>query len=143
MNKEYKFYKYKNNPYGSNYCFCQRPCESNMSLRCFLENGEILGFMSESLVFEHPEIKEIDMNEFMYYFVRPIIKDNYNLQQKIDKLEDGLDKILKLNKYMINCSSEKIKNKFLIKQWKTIYETLGQQPPGLTYCKKEEENNND
>lgn len=83
MDKEYKFYKYENNKEGSDYCFCQRPVDSNMSLQCFLENGEILGFMSETLVYRHPEIKEIDMNEFMHKFVKPIIKENYNLKQAL------------------------------------------------------------
>ena len=77
--KYYKFYKYEKNPNGSDYCFCQRPCDSNMSLDCFLENGEILGFMSESLVYEHKEIKEIDMNEFMHDFVKPLIKEKHEL----------------------------------------------------------------
>ena len=81
--KKYKFYKYENNPEGSDYCFCQRPCDSNMSLRCFLENGEILGFMSETLVYKHPEIKEIDMNEFMHDFIKPLIKENQQLKEDI------------------------------------------------------------
>ena len=89
--KYYKFYKYQNNPYGSDYCFCQRPCESNMSLNCFLENGEILGFMSESLVFEKPQITEIDMNEFMFDFVRPLIKENKELHNKIDKTVEYIE----------------------------------------------------
>lgn len=88
MNKEYKFYKYENNKEGSDYCFCQRPVDSNMSLRCFLENGEILGFMSETLVYRHPEIKEIDMNEFMHKFVKPIIKENINLKQALNKIRE-------------------------------------------------------
>ena len=83
MNKKYKFYKCENNKEGSDYCFCQRPVDSNMSLQCFLENGEILGFMSETLVYRHPEIKEIDMNEFMHEFVKPVIKENYNLKQAL------------------------------------------------------------
>ena len=62
--KYYKFYKYEKNPNGSDYCFCQRPCDSNMSLDCFLENGEI---------------KEIDMNEFMHDFVKPLIKEKHEL----------------------------------------------------------------
>lgn len=84
MNKEYKFYKYKNNEKGSDYCFCERPCDDNMSLKCFTENGEILGFMSESLVNENENIKEISMNEFMYDFVRPLIK---NTNKAIEYLE--------------------------------------------------------
>ena len=85
--KKYKFYKYENNPEGSDYCFCQRPCDSNMSLHCFLDNGEILGFMSESLVYKHPEIKEIDMNEFMHDFIKPLIKENQQLKEKLEESE--------------------------------------------------------
>ena len=85
--KKYKFYKYENNPEGSDYCFCQRPCDSNMSLHCFLDNGEILGFMSESLVYKHPEIKEIDMNEFMHGFVKPLIKENQQLKEQLEASE--------------------------------------------------------
>lgn len=96
--KKYKFYKYENNPEGSDYCFCQRPCDSNMSLHCFLDNGEILGFMSESLVYKHPEIKEIDMNEFMHDFIKPLIKEN---QQKefIEYLESEIKRLEENNIY--------------------------------------------
>lgn len=89
-NNVYKFYKYTDNPEGSDYCFCQRPCDSNMSLRCFLDNGEILGFMSESLVYEHDNIKEIDMNEFMHDFVKPLIKENFLLKSKLDEKSSEL-----------------------------------------------------
>ena len=80
----YKFYKYDNNPDGSDYCYCERPCDDNMSLRCFLKNGEILGFMSETLVSAYDNIKEITMSDFMFEFVKPLIKENYIMrtQQK-------------------------------------------------------------
>lgn len=91
----YRFYKYNNNPNGSDYCFCQRPCDSNMSLHCFFENGEICGFMSETLVPGHSEIKEIDMNEFMYDFVRPIIKENMDLKEIIKKKDEEIDELIK------------------------------------------------
>lgn len=98
--KYYKFYKYENNPNGSNYCFCERPCDSNMSLNCFLENGEICGFMSESLVDNHDNIEEISLNEFAHDFIKPLINANFqnkNQQKKFIKylfikyLEDMLD----------------------------------------------------
>ena len=96
----YKFYKYDNNPKGSDYCFCQRPCDSNMSLHCFLDNGEILGFMSESLVYKHPEIKEIDMNEFMHGFIKPLIKENQQLKEQLEASErarkEAIDEIKEL-----------------------------------------------
>lgn len=48
-----------------------------------------------SLIYRHPKIKEIDMNEFVHDFVKPLIKENYKL---------------KLNKYMV----KKIKNYCMI-----------------------------
>lgn len=93
--KTYKFYKYKNNPNGSDYCFYQRPCDSNMSLRCFWENGEICGFMSESLTYRNEDIKEIDMNEFMHDFVKPLIRKKKvlvdYLKQQIDACDGCID----------------------------------------------------
>ena len=77
MSNTYKFYFYKNNPHGSEYCYCQRPCDSNMSLHCFLENGEILGFMSETLVYKYEDIKEISFEDFAHHFVKPLIKEKY------------------------------------------------------------------
>lgn len=102
--KKYKFYKYENNPEGSDYCFCQRPCDSNMSLHCFLDNGEILGFMSESLVSAYDNIKEITMSDFMFEFVKPLIKENYIMrtqqQEFIEWLEKEIEAIEnKLNRY--------------------------------------------
>ena len=91
----YKFYKYDNNPDGSDYCYCERPCDDNMSLLCFLENGEILGFMSETLVSAYDNIKEITMSDFMFEFVKPLIKENYIMrtqqQEFIEWLEDYID----------------------------------------------------
>lgn len=92
--KYYKFYKYENNPNGSNYCFCERPCDSNMSLKCFFENGEICGFMSETLVSDHDNIEEISLNEFAHDFIKPLINANFQNknQQKefISYLEDKI-----------------------------------------------------
>lgn len=93
--KYYKFYKYENNSNVSDYCFCERPCDSNMSLNCFLENGEICGFMSESLVDNHDNIEEISLNEFAHDFIKPLINANFqnkNQQKEFIKyLEDMLD----------------------------------------------------
>ena len=92
--KYYKFYKYENNPCGSDYCFCERPCDSNMNLKCFFENGEICGFMSETLVSNHDNIEEISLNEFAHDFIRPLINANFqnkNQQEKFIKyLKDGI-----------------------------------------------------
>ena len=112
--KKYKFYKYENNPEGSDYCFCQRPCDSNMSLHCFLDNGEILGFMSESLVYKHPEIKEIDMNEFMHDFIKPLIKENQQLKEQLEKSEKSRKEAIELINKVINMR----KNGYSYEQYK-------------------------
>ena len=97
--KYYKFYKYENNPYGSDHCFCERPCDSNMSLNCFFENGEICGFMSETLVSSHAKIEEISLNEFAHDFIKPLINANFqnkNQQKEFIKyLEDEKDRLIK------------------------------------------------
>lgn len=102
--KQYKFYKYDNNPNGSDYCFCQRPVDSNMSLCCFLENGEIYGFMSETLVYKYPNIKEIDMNDFMFYFVKPLLKENQQLKQQLQQRDNILKDLIKRSEYEIDFS---------------------------------------
>lgn len=112
--KKYKFYKYENNPEGSDYCFCQRPCDSNMSLHCFLDNGEILGFMSESLVYKHPEIKEIDMNEFMHDFIKPLIKENQQLKEQLEASEKARKEAIELINKVINMR----KNGYSYEQYK-------------------------
>lgn len=98
--KYYKFYKYENNPDGSDYCFCERPCDSNMNLKCFFENGEICGFMSETLVSNHDNIEEISLNEFAHDFIKPLINANFqnkNQQQEFIKyLEDEIKELQKI-----------------------------------------------
>ena len=61
------------------------------------------------------------------------------LKKENDELIIGLQKILKLNTYMINCSSQKVIYKFLFKQQYLIYKILGEEPPGLAYCSKGED----
>lgn len=91
----YKFYKYENNPNGSDYCFCERPCDSNMSLKYFFENGEICGFMSETLVSNY-DIEEVSLNVFAHDFIKPLINTNFKnkKQQKefIEWLENEINK---------------------------------------------------
>lgn len=53
-----------------------------------------------------------------------------------DRLKKGIYKILKLNEYMIHCESKEVIDKILMKQWRTIYETLGIPEPGLARCSK-------
>lgn len=84
--KTYTFFKNENeeNPLYK-YSWCQRPTESNMSLRKFCENGEIIGYMSESLAKEKGLI-QVDLNEFIHKFVKPLVKENLKLKQ--EKQED-------------------------------------------------------
>ncbi len=70
------------------YNWCQRPCGSNMSLNRFITNGEIEGYMSESLA-ENFGLVQVDLNEFIHKFVKLIIKENLLLKNKIDQLESG------------------------------------------------------
>lgn len=60
------------------YNWCQRPHEDNMSLHRFVSNGEIEGYMSESLA-KNFGLIQIDLNEFIFRFVQPIIKENISL----------------------------------------------------------------
>lgn len=53
------------------------------------------------------------------------------------QLKDGLHKILDLNKRAINCDSQKVNIKYLLKQYDLIYETLGELQPGLMKGNKE------
>lgn len=65
------------------YNWCQRPCSSNMSLCRFVLNGEIGGHMSESLA-EHYGLIQVDLNEFIHKFVKPLVKENIRLKDIIE-----------------------------------------------------------
>ncbi len=69
------------------YNFCQRPADTNMSLRRFTDNGEIEGYMSESLA-EHFGLIQVDLNEFIWKFVQPIIKENLCLKADRERLKE-------------------------------------------------------
>ncbi len=58
--------------------------------------------------------------------------------EEVDKLRNGLYKILELNKFMINCDSEKVRIRAIMKQYSLIYEILGMPEPGLARCDKNE-----
>lgn len=64
------------------YNWCQRAEDTTMSLRRFSENGEIEGYMSESLA-EHYGLKKVTLNEFIHKFVKPLVK--YKLDSKEEK----------------------------------------------------------
>lgn len=66
------------------YSWCQRPNDTNMSLCRFETNGSVCGYMSESLAEKHGLI-QIDLNEFIHKFVKPLIKENIFLKEKEEK----------------------------------------------------------
>ena len=63
------------------YSWCQRPDSTNMSLHRFIGNGEIEGYMSESLA-EHYGLQKVDLNEFMHKFVKPLVKYKLGLEEE-------------------------------------------------------------
>lgn len=122
--KYYKFYKYENNPCGSDYCFCERPCDSNMNLKCFFENGEICGFMSETLVSNHDNIEEISLNEFAHNFIKPLINANFqnkNQQKELMKyLEDEIHSCEAVSDLLFNSNKEMKVYKEILQKYKKI-----------------------
>lgn len=81
--KTYTFFRDdKQTDHLKKYNWCQRPNSSNMSLCKFIENGEICGYMSETLAEKHG-LTQIDLNEFIWKFVQPLIKDNILLKEKV------------------------------------------------------------
>lgn len=95
---------------------------------------------------------DIEYYEFTYkipkYKIKPplnfckyyqIHKDEIiiELQAENKRLKEGLHKILDLNKRAINCESQKVTIKYLLKQYDLIYETLGELQPGLMKGDKE------
>lgn len=80
------------------YNWCQRPCSSNMSLCRFVTNGEIEGYMSESLA-EYHGLLQVDLSEFIHKFVKPLVKENIYLREMLQATEkrnsSGYNKLLK------------------------------------------------
>lgn len=70
---------------------------------------------------------------------QPMIDLIKNKNKRIEELKNGLHKILKLNEYMIHCSSKRVINKLILKQWYLIYKVLGEQRPGIAFSSKENE----
>jgi len=107
--KTYTFYKdTSKEKMLQKYNWCQRPCDTNMSLCRFTINGEVEGYMSESLVshFKHiGYIKQIDLNEFIHQFVKPLIKENIELKKR--KAREN--KWIKKN--MVKSTEKNIKNR--------------------------------
>ena len=82
--KTYTFFKDNTKNNIQKYNWCQRPCNTNMSLCRFCINGEIEGYMSESLA-ERFGLIQVDLNEFIHKFVKPLIKENIELKEKLNK----------------------------------------------------------
>lgn len=79
--KCYTFFKNEDEDnFLQKYSWCQRPHSDNMSLHKFTKNGEMWAYMSESLAEEHG-LKQVDLNEFMFMFVQPIVKENLYLKE--------------------------------------------------------------
>lgn len=99
---------------------------------CNFLDDEHIRYTGATERFKESEIKINQLNSKIYG------KDEYIkiLEKENDRLKSGIYKILKLNEYMIHCESKEVIYKFLMKQWRTIYETLGIPEPGLARCSK-------
>lgn len=71
------------------YVYCKRPCDDNMSLIKFEENGELCGYASEHYdIFGSAweKVRKVSWSEFAHKFIKPIIAENYRMKKVIDKL---------------------------------------------------------
>ena len=85
------------------YNWCQRPHSDNMSLHRFLLNGEIEAHMSESLA-ENFGLIQVDLNEFIFKFVQPIIKENVSIKSELETYKKIAEKLAEqLEKDYANC----------------------------------------
>ena len=64
------------------YNWCQRPCDTNMSLHHFEKNATVCAWMSESLA-ESRGLEQITLTEFIYKFVKPLLEENIELREKL------------------------------------------------------------
>ncbi len=65
-------------------------------------------------------------------FANKVIETIKEQDKKIEKYKNGLLRLLELNKFMINCDSEKVRMRTIMKQYRLIYEILGIPEPGLS-----------
>lgn len=78
--KTYTFYKNNSEKeFISKYNWCERPADTNMSLCNFNKNADVCCWMSESLAKKHG-LEQITLNEFIFNFVQPIIKENIKIK---------------------------------------------------------------
>lgn len=83
--KYYTFFKDNDSKnFLEKYNWCQRPCDTNMSLKRFNKNADVCCWMSESLA-EQNGLEKIDLEEFIFSFVQPILKENINLKSKLEE----------------------------------------------------------
>ncbi len=85
--KTYTFFKDNAKNNIQKYNWCQRPCDTNMSLCRFGINGEVEGYMSESLVQNFNNLEQIDLVEFIHHFIKPLIKENIELKESLKNNE--------------------------------------------------------
>lgn len=85
-----------------------------MSLDRFVINGEVEGYMSESLA-KHHGLVQVDLNEFIHKFVKVVIKENLSLKKKNEQLEnkrqeviDYLEKEIEENRKCMNKTNIKL-----------------------------------
>lgn len=90
----YTFYKDgATTNFWEQYIWCERPNSSTMSLNKFNENGEVCGFMSESLAGVNEDEKQwISLNEFIHNFVKVIVKENIRLKKGMKNMLDSLER---------------------------------------------------
>lgn len=79
------------------YNWCQRPCDTNMSLHHFNKNATVSAWMSESLAERHG-LEQITLNEFIYKFVKPLLEENIFLTEMMEQSKthnsSGWDKMI-------------------------------------------------
>ena len=82
--KTYTFFKDNSaNNLLYKYNWCQRPCDTSMSLCHFEKNATVSGWMSESLAERHG-LEQITLDDFIYQFVKPIIEENIKLKKELN-----------------------------------------------------------
>ena len=74
--------------------------------------------------------------DMIYHYIEEKDKEIESLNKENEKLKNGLNKLLQLNKYMIFFSSKKAISKLIVKQRDLIYELLEGRPRGIMHGSK-------
>jgi len=101
---------------------------------CLLEHGEI------TYLLEYIDRLKL-LLEDSYKSAHPIDSASrifFEKDKEIERLKNGLHKLLQLNNYMIHCSSKRVIDRLILKQWYLIYEVLGERSPGIAFASKGE-----